>query len=207
MTKISEKLLVKTPVFNVVEKRFKETDFKPVGINAKDWVLVLVKDGTMESVTNKVLPHILVKQTRWGIERKTIEFPCGTVEEGDYENEYVKSNFCNEEAAKNKRIVGAFSAAIREVIEETGIDISKEEDFNPLVKVKSFNPNPAYFNNTMTIVSVSSKKPLKEIFDRRKEQHLDKNEDCRVFIGAPIDYQREIEKHAMGLIAINIEDK
>lgn len=207
MTKIAENVLVKTPVFDVVEKTFKETDFKPVGLNAKNWVLVVVKDENKGEATERDIPHLLVKQTRWGSEEQTIEFPCGTVEESDYENkealEYVKIRYLTENPSRE--LVGAFSAAIREVKEETGIDISNVEDFCWITKMASFNPNPAYFNNTMTILRVRAKKPLKEIFEKRGEQHLDKDEDCKAFVSKPYDYHNEIEKSAMGLIAIDIE--
>ena len=40
MNKISEKELLKTPIFTVVEKEFEETSFKPVGLNCPEWVIL-----------------------------------------------------------------------------------------------------------------------------------------------------------------------
>lgn len=159
LNKINETTLVETPVFTVVEKEFEGSNFKPVGLNCKDWVMVIARDSKQD---NPVC--VFVKQTRWGVEHSTIEFPCGTV---DYNETPVE-------------------CAVREFYEETGICL-RSYDLQPIC---SFNPNPAYFNNTMHIFEYVDKK-LIEKFLNKKKQKLDKTEDCEVFI-ARLDSQYEL---------------
>lgn len=147
MTKTKEKILLSTPVFDVVEKSFKETKFKPVGINCKDWALIILHDSSS---------YLLVKQTRWGSEDYTVEFPCGTVEEGET----------------------GLAAAVRECREETGIQISEKD----VVNVGMFSPNPAYFNNMMHVYCCKIPN-IKERFNMHAKLKLDKNEDCKPYIG------------------------
>lgn len=148
MHKTNEKLLLKTPVFDVVEKSFEDTKFKPVGLNCKDWALVILYDNNGN--------YLFVKQTRWGKELETIEFPCGTVEDDE----------------------SSIDAAVRECKEETGVDISNKD----IVNVGMFSPNPAYFNNMMHVYSCKIDN-LKEIFNIHNKLKLDKDEDCKPFIG------------------------
>lgn len=104
MTKTNEIVLQKTPVFDLVEKTFEGVNFKPVGLNTKDWVMVIVMD-----YENRAL---FVKQTRWGLEGETTEFICGMVENGE----------------------DPMKAALRELQEETGLEASvatKIAEFNP----------------------------------------------------------------------------
>lgn len=157
MNKIAETELLKTPVFTIVKKEFEETSFQPVGLNCKNWVMVICLDTD----DLKEAKCIFVRQTRWGIEEKTVEFPCGTVEESDF--------------ADGKD--GHRVAAVREFKEETGIEI----DANELISLGSFNPNPAYFSNTMAVYAVIDK-DIEEKFSKRNTQQLDENEDCEVFI-------------------------
>lgn len=146
MKKLSEKTILKTPVFDAVEKELENTSFKPVGLNCKDWCLIYAYD-------NENL--LLVKQTRYGIENQTIEYPCGTVEDGEE----------------------PIDAVVRELLEETGIEVDKKD----VESVGSFNPNPAYFNNKMHVFAVEIP-DLKEKLEHHKELMLDENEDCEPFI-------------------------
>lgn len=156
--KTAEKELLKTPVFTVVEKTFHyvageivqgpELDFKPVGLNCPDWCAIVALDDQYRT--------IVVKQTRWGIESTTTEFPCGTVERGEEPIE----------------------TAIREFKEETGIILKR----NQLVKIATFNPNPAYFSNMMHVFLAEDLEDLEEILGKAEDQNLDENEDCEVFI-------------------------
>ena len=148
MTKLKEELLLKTPVFEVVKKTFKETDFQPVGINCADWCMVIVTDNIRNVKDSKLLA---VRQTRWGVENITVEFPCGTAENGEL----------------------AVDTALRELKEETGLNYDKN---NVIVNIP-FNPNPAYFNNNMHCVIIEDTK-LIEHFEKRGNQKLDKTEDC-----------------------------
>lgn len=147
MTKTKEKILLSTPVFDVVEKLFKETKFKPVGINCKDWALIILHDDSS---------YLLVRQTRWGSESTTVEFPCGTVEKGET----------------------ALEAAVRECREETGINVSERD----VINVGMFSPNPAYFSNMMHVYSCRVPN-IKAQFNMHAKLKLDKNEDCRPYIG------------------------
>lgn len=159
MEKINETELLKTPVFTVVRKEFKETKFAPVGLNCKDWVMIVALDCDDLEKANSVF----VRQTRWGLEDQTIEFPCGTVEEEDFEG------------GKD----GNKIAAIREFEEETGISLSASD----VKKAGEFNPNPAYFSNKMHVYYFVDKN-LKSLFESRSGQNLDENEDCVVFMDA-----------------------
>ena len=176
MNKIKETELLKTRVFTVVEKEFEGMNFKPVGLNCYDWVMVIIKDCETDR-------FVFVKQTRWGEEAKTIEFPCGTVE--------------NEEVAKYGVEKARALAACREVKEETGLDITEKN----LALIKQFNPNPAYFNNKMTVFYTEIV-ALEEVFNKHKnELNLDPDEDCQPYIGGDADFWR-LEEHAMGIAAI-----
>ena len=68
------KELLHTPIFNVVELDEVEAGFKPIGIDAPDWVTVIVeKDGEFLTVIQK----------RFGVGINTVEFPSGTVEKNE----------------------------------------------------------------------------------------------------------------------------
>lgn len=188
MKKIGETKKLKTPVFTVVEKTFDETNFKPVGLNCNDWVMLIAADTTARD--NPVC--VFVEQTRWGAEAKTIEFPCGTVEDLEMENLPLEGY---DEALNEVRK----AAAIREFEEETGIDLGVYKEKIGLLG--TFNPNPAYFNNNMTIFCV--KVPdLLERFKNRKKQKLDADEDCVVFVDRVMNRYFDLSAHAMGVAAL-----
>lgn len=230
MNKTKEEQVLHTPVFDVVKKSFDSTDFQPVGLNCKPWAMVIAVDDSIDK--NPVT--VFVEQTRWGLERKTIEFPCGTVEAEDFFTaileEQAKGNNVSEEAAATighpfvkptdfidgaqKTPVditkwtpgvlgqavydrGIAIAAAREFTEETGIDVLPEQ----LFKIAEFNPNPAYFQNTMSIFYIK-KADLLERFNNKKAQELDKDEDCRVFCGRFQTYVPSVRQHAMGIAAL-----
>ncbi|MBR1722162.1 MAG: NUDIX hydrolase [Treponema sp.] len=157
MKKTKETELLKTPVFTVVKKEFQGTNFTPIGINCKDWVMIIALDSADLKKANTVF----VRQSRWGIETKTVEFPCGTVESEDFS-----------EGKDGNKV-----AALREFAEETGICIPEKN----LLKAGEFNPNPAYFNNKMHVYYYVDEE-LKEKFEARSKQNLDENEDCEVFM-------------------------
>ena len=71
LKKTGENILTTTPIFTVVEKEYENVNFKPVGLNSKDWVMVIAKDS---NESNPVC--VFVKQTRWGWEHSSVEFPC-----------------------------------------------------------------------------------------------------------------------------------
>lgn len=68
-------LLADTPIFQVVRKHLKDSDFKPIQIRVVDWVTILAK---------KADEFVVVKQVRYGFERPFMEFPCGMVEPGEF---------------------------------------------------------------------------------------------------------------------------
>lgn len=186
--KLSEEILVKTPVFNVVSKKFENQSFSPVGLNCNDWVMICVKDTKNDR-------WLLVEQTRWGIEGKTIEFPCGTVESSEVE--------------RYGRSFARFVAAERELKEETGLKLNDDVH---LLELATFNPNPAYFNNTMTVfyVEVPDLDPNHDLeykvsFDA-SGLTLDKDEDCKPFLTSSGDYDPlyEVRKSGLGLAAYGL---
>lgn len=188
LNKTKEDIKLKTPVFTVVEKEFKDTDFKPVGLNCNDWCMLIAADAS--SRDNPVC--VFVEQTRWGAEAKTIEFPCGTVEESEMkELPLVGYDDALKEVRKN--------AAIREFEEETGIDLGPYKERVGLLG--TFNPNPAYFNNSMSIFCVKVPDLLNR-FKNRKSQSLDKNEDCNVFVDRVMNRYWDLSSHAMGIAAL-----
>ena len=71
----SERQLLETPIFNVVERRIKDTKFKPIQVQAPDWVSILAKKGN---------EFVVVKQVRYGLMRPFMEFPCGMIEKGEF---------------------------------------------------------------------------------------------------------------------------
>lgn len=172
---ISEKVLKKTPVFDLVERTVEGTDFKPVAIKCKDWVMICVTD-------DKVDRAVFVRQTRWGVLDKTVEFPCGTVEESDTATD----------AATKFQV-----AAARELEEETGIKIKPEQ----LHLIAEFNPNPAYFENKMHIFQVLVP-DLDFVWENRGMQNLDSDEDCEVFMDHIYSHFKELSKNAMSICAV-----
>lgn len=188
LNKTKEDIKLKTPVFTVVEKEFKNTDFKPVGLNCNDWCMLIAADAS--SRDNPVC--VFVEQTRWGAEAKTIEFPCGTVEESEMKDlPLVGYDDALKEVRKN--------AAIREFEEETGIDLGPYK--GKIGLLGTFNPNPAYFNNSMSIFCVKVPDLLNR-FKNRKNQSLDKNEDCNVFVDRVMNRYWDLSSHAMGIAAL-----
>jgi 8-oxo-dGTP pyrophosphatase MutT (NUDIX family) len=189
LKKTKETTKMKTPVFTVVEKEFDNVpNFKPVGLNCNDWCMLIAADAS--SRENPVC--VFVEQTRWGAEAKTIEFPCGTVEDSEMEDlPFEGYDDALKEVRKN--------AAIREFEEETGIDLGPYKERVGLLG--TFNPNPAYFNNHMSIFCV--KVPdLLERFQNRNKQNLDENEDCRVFVDRVLNRYWDLSSHAMGIAAL-----
>lgn len=143
MERIANEVLLKTPVFEAVRKSYADTSFKPYEIHCPDWVLMYVYDESGQ---------VLVRQTRWGVESKTTEYPCGTVEENESSKEVAK----------------------RELEEETGLtDIS-------LSFVGSFSPNPALFSNKMYVYAAYVP-DLEKKLNAHKALKLDENEDCEPF--------------------------
>ena len=167
LNKVKENELMKTPVFTVVEKEYESLEFKPVGLNCKDWVMIIAKDSSSDPVC------VFVKQTRWGCEHSTIEFPCGTVD-------------LNESPVE---------AAVREFREETGIEVAHSS----LKEIATFNPNPAYFNNLMHIFEFVDRGLLSK-FLNKKRQKLDKTEDCEVFVDRLENQATLLKKGGMSLI-------
>jgi 8-oxo-dGTP pyrophosphatase MutT (NUDIX family) len=149
---------------------------------------------------------VLIKQTRWGLEDKTIEFPCGTVDDEDFfaaalvKNEEEFEELWKRISDDEKRDIladGRMKAAARELKEETGMDIV-DIDLKHLI---TFNPNPAYFNNTMSIYRCTVPN-LDELIAKKGEQNLDENEDCEVIYDRLLDHTSEISEHAMGIAAL-----
>ena len=151
MNKLEEKEVLKTPVFTVVEKTFENTGFKPVGLNCKNWVTVIVADGDYDSNPNV----LVVNENRWGWEGNSTGFIFGTAED----DEFVSKT------------------ALRELEEESGLHYTSD-DIEPL---GHYNPNPAYFNNTMYVFLVKDPDLLKN-YNERGTQKLDEDEDCKPYL-------------------------
>ena len=71
---VVESVQYKTPIFDLVKKTVYGLDFRPVGINSKDWVSIVVEHNGK---------FLLVKQLRYGLMKNQIEFPCGMIENGE----------------------------------------------------------------------------------------------------------------------------
>lgn len=69
-----ERMLKRTPIFDLVERPMCEAGFKPVRVNSPDWVTVVAKKG------GKV---VTVSQKRFGLDVESVEHPCGMVEPGE----------------------------------------------------------------------------------------------------------------------------
>lgn len=166
LKKLHEATLLDTPVFTVVRKEFKDIDLMPVGLNCADWVMVVVLDKKNNT--------IVVKQTRWGCEGQTLEFPCGTVEPNEKPE----------------------MAARRELKEETSFDSTSAY----IEEIACFNPNPAYFNNHMHIY-LCIVEDVSQLIGG--ELQLDKDEDCVPMVRhLDNELMNELSTHAMGLAAV-----
>jgi nicotinate (nicotinamide) nucleotide adenylyltransferase len=71
---VAESVQYTTPIFELVKKTVYGLDFRPVGINSKDWVSIVVEYNGK---------FLLVKQLRYGLMKEQIEFPCGMIEPGE----------------------------------------------------------------------------------------------------------------------------
>jgi len=71
---VAESVQYTTPIFELVKKTIYGLDFRPVGINSKDWVSIVVEYNGR---------FLLVKQLRYGLMKEQIEFPCGMIENGE----------------------------------------------------------------------------------------------------------------------------
>jgi NADH pyrophosphatase NudC (nudix superfamily) len=66
-----EELIARTKIFDVVRKPEAMPGFRPVGINAPNWVMAIVeKDGRF----------LMTHQIRWGVMEEVEEFVCGAVD-------------------------------------------------------------------------------------------------------------------------------
>ncbi len=140
----AESLLLHTPIFDVVRGTETDTGLKPVLVDAPDWVSIIVRGGSKNVLT--------VKQVRYGSACEIEEFPCGMVEKGEAPQE----------------------AAIRELAEETGIQLKAREDgsFRGLEYLGATNPNPAFMTNRMHYFFLD----LGEAEFEKTEQRLDEHE-------------------------------
>ena len=136
------KELLHTPIFDVMELDEVEAGFKPIGVKAPDWVSIIVEKD------NKFL---VVKQLRYGAMRETIEFPCGTMEEGE----------------------SAYDAVVRELAEETGLIV----DAKDIELISIVSPNPAFMMNKKYTFYVN----LNTLAYRQESQHLDEHEHIKYF--------------------------
>jgi nicotinate-nucleotide adenylyltransferase len=71
---VAESVQYETPIFDLVRKTVYGVDFRPVGINSKDWVSIVVEHNGK---------YIMVKQLRYGLMTEQTEFPCGMIECGE----------------------------------------------------------------------------------------------------------------------------
>lgn len=142
-----EKLIKRTPIFDLVSKPAPYEDkpeFRPVGINAPDWVTVIVeKEGQ----------YCCVKQLRYGLMKECEEFIAGQVDEGEQ----------------------ALYAAKRELLEETGIHLTK--GVSELQYLGNLATNPAFMNNHMHYFYVN----LDTASWVQEKQDLDENEKLEVY--------------------------
>ena len=142
-----EKLIKRTPIFDLVSKPAPYEDkpeFRPVGINAPDWVTVIVeKEGQ----------YCCVKQLRYGLMKECEEFIAGQVDEGEQ----------------------ALYAAKRELLEETGIHLTK--GVSELQYLGNLAANPAFMNNHMHYFYVN----LDTASWVQEKQDLDENEKLEVY--------------------------
>lgn len=151
MNKLEEKEVLKTPVFTVVEKTFENTQFKPVGLNCKDWVTIILADDDYDKNPNV----LVINENRWGWEGNSTGFVFGTAEKGEPIN----------------------LTALRELEEETGLSYMPED----IELIGYYNPNPAYFNNTMHVYLIKDPDLLRH-YNERGNQKLDADEDCKPYI-------------------------
>ncbi len=129
-----EKIVYKTPVFDVLEVKRTSQDGRSgsfVALDAPEWVTVIPWYRNKEGVAY----FKMVRQYRHGSEKVTIEFPAGTVDAGE-----------------DVKVAGR-----RELVEETGcIPLSE------MVLLGSISPNPAFMNNRVWFYLAQNLECLKE---------------------------------------------
>ena len=107
------------PIFDIRKVRRASTDGREgefIEINAPLWATVIPWFRDEQGIPS----FIMVRQYRHGSDSVTIEFPAGTVDEGEEPQE----------------------AALRELLEETGC-----EPAEAVIELGSVSPNPAFMNN------------------------------------------------------------
>lgn len=183
MSIVKETELLKTAIFTVKEREFAEkSDFKPVCLDAPDWICIIPYSSPVLGYNNlENFIYLFVEQTRWGVGEKTIEFPCGTVEP--------------DEDPK--------TTALRELKEESGLDL-KDSHNCYLKQIGSFNPNPAFMHNKMTVFAFKVPDLVTEFTRNVKEQKLDKDEDCKCFLGRLQDFKEDLHKNGMMISALKL---
>ena len=104
---------------------------------------------------------------------------------------------------KYGRSFARFVAAERELKEETGLKLNDDVH---LLELATFNPNPAYFNNTMTIFYVEVPDLEYKVSFDASGLTLDKDEDCKPFLTSSGDYDPlyEVRKSGLGLAAYGL---
>ena len=112
---VAESVQYKTKLFDLVKKTVYGLNLRPIGINSKDWVSIVVEYNGK---------FLLVKQLRYGLMKDQIEFPCGTIENGEE----------------------PLVTAKRELQEETGIELLNDSQIKYYGKYAA---NPAFMNNYM----------------------------------------------------------
>lgn len=188
MNLLNETIIAETPVFNLVKRKIENVDFEPVALTANDWVMAIV----MSDNDYRTAYGLVVTQTRWGSLEQTVEFPCGTVEELDFNNASKVIPILKIDNLPYKL------AAAREFGEETGIYIDPLD----FVQIAEFNPNPAYFDNAMHIMLAV--KPLKYLEEKFATgvQSLDPHEDCKKQLVRIRAFENELSKTAIGSAAL-----
>lgn len=72
--RVMNEVIAHTKIFNLIRKDEVMPGFRPVGLDAPDWVTVIAeKDGKF----------LMTKQLRFGLMKEVEEFVCGTVDDGE----------------------------------------------------------------------------------------------------------------------------
>jgi nicotinate (nicotinamide) nucleotide adenylyltransferase len=137
-------LMLHTPIFDVYNIPSDIPGFRPIMVESRDWVCVIVQNKDKEGPSRRV-SFRCVRQKRWGTGFEYDEFVTGVVDEGE----------------------ARFDAALRELEEELGIRVDRAD----LKILGHLHTNPGFMTNSMFYYYVDLNTAKYDEVDQRLDEH------------------------------------
>ena len=137
-------LMLHTPIFDVYNIPSDIPGFRPIMVESRDWVCVIVQNKNEEG-QNRRVSFRCVRQKRWGTGDEYDEFVTGVVDAGE----------------------APFDAALRELEEELGIRVDSAD----LKILGHLHTNPGFMTNSMFYFYVDLNTAKYEEVDQKLDEH------------------------------------